>query len=122
MARVSDADVKTILDTDIDTTPFINMAAVIVDEDLASSGLSETRLTEIERCLAAHFACSLDPRLTSEKIGDANNAYQTAKGQGLHMTAYGEQALMLDSTGTLANLEGLKAKLETLSSRVPSWQ
>ena len=47
-ARVTDADVKAIFDTAMDTTPFIPTANLIVDEELVSFGLTEARLTEIE--------------------------------------------------------------------------
>jgi hypothetical protein len=123
MARVTDAEVKKILDTSIDTTPFIATATLLVDEELATSGMSEARLAQVELYLAAHFACAKDPRVTQEKVGDGSNTYQVTKGGiGLNATAYGEQATMLDTSGRLADLVKPQAKIETLSTVVSSWQ
>jgi len=121
-ARVTDADVKAIFDTAMDTTPFITTANLIVDEELVSFGLTEARLTEIEKYLAAHFACLKDPRIAKEKIGDAENTYQVVKaGNGLEGTSYGQQVQLLDSTGRLADLLKPHAGLETLKTNVPAW-
>ncbi len=123
MARVTDVEVKEIFDTDIDTTPFINTANALVTNKLASEGLDDDTLKQIELYLAAHFACAKDPRITNEKIGDASNTYQLPKnGSGLNATAYGEAAIMLDSTGILLNSTKQVAKLETLPTAVASWQ
>lgn len=111
--RVTDADVKTILDTTITTTPFINTAHLIVEEELTVlATLSESRLTQIELYLAAHLACSLDPRISEEKIGDSTNKYQGKTDIGLKGTLYGQQVILLDSTGVLANSDKPKATLE----------
>jgi hypothetical protein len=111
--RVTDADVKTILDTTVTTTPFIDTAHLIVEEELTVLGtLSESRLTQIELYLAAHLTCSLDPRINEEKIGDATNKYQGEMGSGLKGTLYGQQVILLDITGKLANADKPKAFLE----------
>lgn len=122
--RVTDTDVKEILDTTVDTAPFITTAHLIVNEELFPQGLSEERLTEIEKYLAAHFACLKDPRLIQEKVGDATNTYegyQNRNRTGLSSTSYGEQVQFLDSTGRLANLLKPKAGLQALSTQVPPW-
>src|SRR5574340_201890 len=110
--RVNDGDVKNILETSIDTTLFIQTASLVVDEELLNSGLSEERLRQIELWLAAHLSCTMDPRIKTEKMGDASNTYQIADGQGLASTTYGLQVLLLDSSGKLANLYKPKATLE----------
>jgi hypothetical protein len=112
--RVTDSEVKTILDTDITTTPFINTANLFINENTTLLELSDDRLYQIELYLSAHFACTLDPRITQEKIGDATNTYQLKSGLGLDATMYGQTAKMLDTTGTLANLTKDKVLLECL--------
>lgn len=116
MARVTDGDVKEILDTDIDTTAFIIAANLIVTDKLASSGLSTTHLKEIERWLAAHLACTNDKRSQSEKLGAAEATYEGKTGLGLDSTSYGQQVKLLDTTGTLARL-GMKRGRVIVASR-----
>lgn len=121
--RVTDAEVKKILVTTIETTPFIATASLIVDENLEGQGLSDARLKQIELYLSAHLACTMDPRLTSESTGDASNTYQTASagGKGLDATTYGQQVKMLDTTGLLASIEKPRASLYTIKTSVDSW-
>ena len=103
MPLVTDSDVKQILDTTVDTTPFINAADLIVTQYLTLSGLSTAMLTEIERWLAAHLTCMLDPRETAKAMGDSRVTFEAGPlGQGLCATRYGQQVLLLDTTGTLA--------------------
>ena len=118
LARVTDADVKGIVDTTVDTTPFINSAHVIVEEELYPLGvLTEDRLTQIELYLAAHFLGALEPHIIQEKIGDAVNTYARQASLGLDSTPYGQQAKLLDSTGTLIDLERPKAKMTLAGSQ-----
>jgi len=121
--RVTDNEVKKILNTTIETTPFIATASLIVDETLADQGLSDARLKQIELYLSAHLACTMDPRLTNESVGDASNTYQTASagGKGLDATTYGQHVKMLDTTGLLDTLEKPKASLYTIKTSVDSW-
>jgi hypothetical protein len=106
-ALVDDADIKAIIDTQRDTTPFIATADLIVTEDLANAGLSQARLTQIELYLAAHFVCITEERggVAAEKLGDASERYNApATGKdigGLATTRYGQQALALDTSGIL---------------------
>jgi len=102
MARVTDADVKQILDTDVSTTPFILSANLLVDQWLLDKGLSEALLTEIERWVAAHLTCMLDPRESQKRMGDQAVSFdQGTLTEGLGWTRYGQQAMLLDSSGTL---------------------
>lgn len=104
MARVSDADVKTILDTTVTTTPFITMANLFVNNRLVGQGLDEDMLTQIELNVSAHLTCMLDPRLTQEAMGDLKRTMQDGPlAQGLASTRYGQTAIMLDPTGILAS-------------------
>jgi hypothetical protein len=101
--RVIDADVKTILDTALMTTPFITLAHLFVDTKLLGQGLSEELLTGIELLLSAHAVCLRDPRETDVKRMDTAIVFEHGPlGQGLKSTRYGQQALALDPTGILA--------------------
>lgn len=101
MARVTDAEVKEILDTDIDTTPFITTATLVVTEDLADEDYSSARLKEIELYLAAHYATLLEPQLQATRLGDASDTYQGQTGKYLEATKYGQQVQLLDTSGIL---------------------
>lgn len=96
MARVTDSGVKTILDTAIDTTPFITAANLLIDYHLAGV-LSEALLTEIERFYAAWLACGRDPRAQSVRTDDTTVVYQ----EGAAKDFFLERALALDPTGRL---------------------
>jgi hypothetical protein len=106
MPRVVDADVKAILDTDVLTDPFILSANLLVNQWLLNSGLSDALLTEIERWIAAHLTCMLDPRESAKAMGDQRVSFEagTLK-EGLAFTRYGQQAMLLDPTGILANAQ-----------------
>lgn len=103
MQRVRDADVKEIIDTELNTQPFITAASLQVDRHLSTSGLSAAELKEIERWWAAHLVAIRDPRfLQVRSEGDSINYERGKSGQGLNATSYGQQVLVLDSTGILA--------------------
>ena len=104
MARVTDYEVKEILDTDIDTTPFITAANLIVTDILGTSDLNSDLLMEIERWLAAHLASVRDQQPSRERIGDAEIYYRGTSGLGLNATLYGQQVMMLDTTGAMSNI------------------
>lgn len=115
MARVTDEDVKDIITTDLDTSPHIQAANLMVTDRLGDSTLSAETLKEIERWLAAHFVSVTDPQLKAEKVGDATNTYDVGKlGENLKSTRYGLQAVLLDSTGVLNSIGRKTAIFETL--------
>jgi len=115
MARVSDNEVKEIIETDVTTTPFITIANLLVTDLLGDSGLSDAMLKEIERWLSAHFVAIRDPREKIIKTGDAGATFFLGKeGKGLESTPYGLQAMAMDTTGTLANLGKRAAKLDVI--------
>ena len=117
MARVTAAGVELIFSTtltDAQLDAFINTATILVDVVAQNAAdcdpdLSASELVEIERWLAAHFASIRDPVSLRSKIGDAEAwhfpaAVTTAWGKALNLTPYGQMAVALDRTGTLANL------------------
>lgn len=111
------ADMSLIYDTTL-TDPqlqaFLDTASVIVTDNLSSAGLSAATLAQIEKWLAVHLACMRDPIPLRSKIGDAEAwnfpaSVTTAFGQGLKLTPYGQQVLVLDYSGKLAKLGLMRA-------------
>ena len=110
MARVTDAEVKTIIETTIDTTPFIDAATLLVDQ-LVDKGLSDDLLKQIELYLSAHFVTLQERVLKSEEFGDSKEEYFADIGKGLDSSNYGQMAKVLDTSGCLANFGNPKATL-----------
>lgn len=110
MARVTHADVTAIMVTTLDTTPFIAAATLLVDAYLLDAGLDAGLLFEIERWWAAHLATIQSPGVSHRRIGDTALQYERGKlGMGLEATLYGQQVLLFDTSGTLAEVEaGIK--------------
>lgn len=118
MARVTDSEVKQIFNTDLDTTPFITAANLLVSAKLGSkTELSTAQLKEIERWLAAHFVSVRDQRTSSERVGNASATFTGKYGLGLEGSREGQTAMALDITGTLAKL-GLKVANYNVISEV----
>ena len=117
-ALVDDDDVKAIITTTIpDLSAFIEAADLIIVEDLSNKGMSAARLKEIERWLAAHFVAINEDaaRISSETVGRSNISYGGQFGLGLQHTRYGQQAIILDITGTLASKsQGRKSSIIAL--------
>lgn len=121
MARVTSNEVKELIATSETITAQINAANVLVTEKVAPAGtITADHLKEIERWLAAHFvATSIERQAGKEKIGDTAVEYvgfNNAGLQGLGLTSYGQQALLLDTTGTLAALGKRKARMDTIDA------
>ena len=122
MARVSEQDVKDILETaktTLQIAPFLRSANLIVTNSLGSTDLSDATLAEIEKWVAAHLVTIMaGGQVIEERVGDVATTYATSvdwKTVGLYTTLYGKQALMLDTTGRLADLGKKKAYLEVLN-------
>lgn len=106
MARVTEAEVRAIisLDDSASLTPYIAAANLLVEEKLVSTGMSVARLTQVELWLSAHFAAIGNPQIQSETVGPAQVTYQQKLGLGLDATMYGQQAIVLDTSGRLGVL------------------
>jgi len=103
---VTGADVLEIMDTDLTSAqldPFCEVANSIVTEKLTGIHAAE-RLKNIARWYAAHLvSCTpLAREAVSEKIGDAQATYSGQTWKGLEGTMYGQQVLLLDTSGILA--------------------
>lgn len=120
---VTDADVKAVINTSSNTASMIATAEVIVSEVLQGKGLSADLLKQITIYLAAHFVCLKDEYggLRRSKMGEADESYRVPgdKDTGLAATRYGQQAMMLDVSGSLAAVsanKGLKAGFEIVTT------
>ena len=104
-ARVAPSDVTAIFSTSIGNTALtvhITSAHLIIEQYIGTAGWDEDLATELERWLAAHLACTQDPQIKNERIGDASQTFEGQFGLGLDLTRYGQQVKILDTTGTLA--------------------
>lgn len=107
------ADVQILVDIPpgIDINPLFETsqetAGLIVNEDLAASGLSDSRLSKIWLFLTCHYVLMTTERggVTSSRTGDqSQETYGGASAfkQGLTSTRFGNQAIALDTSGTLS--------------------
>lgn len=106
MARVTDDDVKELIDVDasISLTPFISIANELVTELCTNSSYDTTRLARIEAWLAAHFYSMRDQSIASTKAGSVSVNYQYKIGLQLAQTKHGQTAMLIDTAGNLAAL------------------
>jgi hypothetical protein len=103
--RTTDTLVRGIIETDTaDLTPFIRPANILVNKGPATKITDDDQLTEIETWLSAHFCCMLDPRTEASKVGPIWDKFESKVDVGLEMSRYGQQAMLLDTSGMLARL------------------
>lgn len=120
-ARITVDELKEIFETamsDAQLAAFVNTATLVVTEELTGQGLSAGRLKQIELYLSAHYAHTNDPRFQTENTaGEHSYTAQGKTDMGLNATFYGQQVLMLDTTGKLAKAAaGLKRASFTVLS------
>ena len=115
MPRATEAEVLQIIDTTLtseEVTPFLSAANLLVSSICVDVGYSDDLLEEVERWLTAHLIAVRDPRVSKEKIGDANVEYHGRSGLGLDHTPYGQQVKILEYQGKLAELDTKKRPAE----------
>ncbi len=98
---------------------YIATANILVDDVEATGAtcLTAARLELIERWLSAHFAAVNAPKVTSKSIAGASSSFEgAASGQGLSLTRFGQQAMALDCSGYLRNLDKPKPKMTWLGT------
>lgn len=88
-------------------TIFITTASLLTDwVETCDAGrddeLSDAALENIEMLLAAHFYLMADQASKSEKTADASATFQGTTGTGLQYSAYGQAAMIADTSGCLA--------------------
>lgn len=109
-ARVTSEEVRQLfpeLDEDASLTLFISVATNLVDDVLAdvTPELGVNRLHDIELFLAAHYAAISYLRVSQEGVSTATESVQYALGLNFNVTMFGQQALVLDTSGELAKLQ-----------------
>jgi len=123
MAWVTISEVREIIDTDLADAAiqtFIAGADSIVSTVLGDdSNLPDSAKKEIERWLTAHLmATSREPQIASIGADGVNVTYQGLTGKGLESTFYGQNVLLLDTTGKLASsLQKRNASLIAVTSK-----
>lgn len=125
MPRTTSDAVAAIIEVDasIPLAPFIETASSLVEEICAPAdiGYTSERLELIERWLSAHFYAIRDPRTTNEKAGPVAATYESKVALHLDLTRYGQQAMLLDTNGGLAELnEEMQKPTKTRQAGV-SW-
>lgn len=105
---ITEADVKKIYPTDSDLSGYLRTANLVVTSQLSDKGLDSSIQDEIAIYLTAHFATiGLDKGgLRRQRLGDGDESYKTPgdKDLGFKSTLFGQQAMLLDSSGTLASM------------------
>ena len=118
MTRTTPELVAGIIEVDLvsvpDLTPFIHAASLLVDILDVETDLSMERQTVVETWLAAHFYAIRDPRYLVERAGPVGETIESKVGLGLSVTRYGQQAMILDTSGILRDLE-LRKRTVSLS-------
>ena len=116
MARVTVRQVRELIPTSAENDAilhsYINTANVYVDANLLTAGHGTTILEQIELYLSAHFTAIFEERgaIVEETLGDATDEYADIYAPGLQSTRFGQQAVILDTSGTLARLGSPKLK------------
>jgi hypothetical protein len=114
MSRVTSAEVAAIASLPNEASQTIisamQVASTLVAENL--TGLSEATLKSIELFLAAHFSTLSWEKgpLAAITIGEATERYHDIYSGGLSATRFGQQAIMLDTTGALSEMSANAAK------------
>jgi hypothetical protein len=93
-----------------DLQQFIDTAGVTVDRCVtmaSAKGITmlATELELMERWLAAHSYCQSDKQYASKSTAGASASFQGQTGQGFETTYFGQQALRIDYSGCLRNLD-----------------
>lgn len=113
-ARVTASEVKEIFDTDLSDSALhahINYASKIVDQIEAEAPSTDDETLElIELYWSAEVATTQDPRAEREQLKTSNVTYDIR-------TTYGEMAIDLDPTGTLASTTKGKATLDVPNAK-----
>lgn len=100
---------------------FIDMATLVITEDLAGATLSDDRKDMITNYLAAHYLVLTQENggIRRSRLGEADESYVVpdVKAFGYNTTRYGQAAVSLDPSGKLAasqSNKGLKAQLRVV--------
>lgn len=119
----TEEDIQRVTNVSTDVSLFKTLAEQIVTSKLQSKGLSEETLDAITLYFAAHLVVLSDEAggLRRSKTGEADESYRVPgdKDIGLASTRFGQMAMLLDSSGTLASMsanKGLRAQFELVGT------
>jgi len=105
MARTDTTSVQEIFDTDLSTDSleaWIDVAnSVVNDVEGVDPSISDTRLEQIEKLLAAGYAANQDPRINSASRETASVNYQRDNTE--YPNEYIASAVAVDPTGVIAD-------------------
>ncbi len=109
---------------DLDIAPAIQTAEAMIQANMLDTGCGANytpeRLELIARYLAAHIFQIQHGVLTSKSAGAASESYAATLDKGLLGTLHGQQAMLLDSNGCLAQAQArLDAILQGQLNAVP---
>lgn len=110
MSRVNETEVKQIMgiDASIDTADnqaMIDVASLLVTDVIVDTTVSEERKKNVELYLSAHFIALRDQRVASEKADVVAQSFQFRVGLNLNVTIYGQQVMILDTSGAFSQLQ-----------------
>lgn len=118
---VTQQQIAAVADTPLDCSIYLTTAQAVFNDTLLDKGLSTGLSDAIILYLGAHFAILTTESggLRRSKLSEADETYRIPgeKDVGLAFTRFGQQAMMLDTTGTLAGLstnKGVKALFEVV--------
>jgi hypothetical protein len=118
MANITASEVKDIIDTTLADSiidSYIAGAVSMLDAAYAGKTVSVELRKEVERWVTAHLIASTrEQQLTEAKAGSASAKFQGKTGVDLQSTFYGQNAKILDTTGTLAGLGGKTISIKSL--------
>lgn len=115
--RVQVSDVHALIETDLlDIVPHIDAANSLIDEKLVNVGLGDTRLKLIEAWLSAHFVAMREDSARLRRIsqGETVAIFTDEVGTGLNATRFGQQAMLLDTSGVLNRLSKPTASISVI--------
>lgn len=101
--------------TDEQVQSFIDDAALMAEGCECLSGLASERQAAIVKYMTAHLISMQSGKggiVTAEKMGSASKSYATGTAGAdmmLSSSRYGQQAILLDTTGCLAQLGKVRA-------------
>lgn len=114
--RVRPDELRSLLgiDADTDVSSVLILASRLVDANLMGQHSDATILATIELMLAAHYWSVGQPQIKSESYGGGSFSYAVPDGSGFLASTWGQQAIALDTSGTLVNLGKRRARLEVI--------
>ena len=102
--------------------PFIASANRLVTKVVAPVNTDADELADVETWLAAHLYHILSPQSNVDQVGSTGGTvrqqYDTKVDLALNVTKYGQQAMVLDTSGALANWNATLTKGGTRKLRV----